>query len=169
MLLYMYIAPGQGHTTPWGQMLLLTESPYHFAHSLQVLKQSLWSMILNKFLMISYIVYSPGARADNPLWTNFWCQQKVYITLPICCRFKKKIALKSDFVYIFFMFHHMYIAPGRGWQSIRDKILMTTERPFRFAHMLQVSKWSLLNLILYTFLMISARTYIAPGQRQKTP
>ena len=31
----------QGQTTPWGQMLMSTESPYHFAHSLKVLKQSL--------------------------------------------------------------------------------------------------------------------------------
>ena len=81
----------------------------------------------------------------------------------------KKIALKSDFIYIFlFMFHHMYIAPGRGRQSIGDKILMTTERPFLFAHMLQVSKWSLRNLILYTFLMI-LYMYIAPGQGHTTP
>ena len=59
----------------------------------------------------------------------------------LCCRFKK-IALKSDFMYIFFMFHHiyMYTVPGMGRQSIGDKILMTTERPFLFAHMLQVSK-----------------------------
>ena len=41
MLLYMYIAPGQGQTTPWGQMLMSTECPYHFAHLLQVLKQSI--------------------------------------------------------------------------------------------------------------------------------
>ena len=34
------------------------------------------------------------------------------------------------------MFHHIYIAPGRGRQSIGDKILMTTERPFLFTHML---------------------------------
>ena len=45
---------------------------------------------------------------------------------------------------------------------------MTTEEPFLFAHMLQVSKRSLRNLILYTFLMI-LYMYIAPGQRQKTP
>ena len=38
-LIYVYI--GQGQTTPWGQMLMSTESPYHFAHLLQVLKQSL--------------------------------------------------------------------------------------------------------------------------------
>ena len=27
-------SPGQGQTTPWGQMLMSTESPYHFAHLL---------------------------------------------------------------------------------------------------------------------------------------
>ena len=39
MLLYTYIAPRQGQTTPWGQMLMPTESPYHFAHLLQVLNE----------------------------------------------------------------------------------------------------------------------------------
>ena len=34
----------------------------------------------------------------------------------------------------------MYIASGRGRQSTGDTILMTTEMPFLFAHMLQVSK-----------------------------
>ena len=64
------------------------------------------------------------------------------------------------------MFHHMYIAPGRGRQSTGDKILMTTERPFLFANMLKVSKQSLRNLILYTFLMI-LYIYTAPGKGQK--
>ena len=66
----------------------------------------------------------------------------------------------------------MYIAPGRGRQSIRDKIgdkiLMSTEMHFLFAHMLQFSKCSLPNLIFYPFLMI-LYMYIAPGQGQKTP
>ena len=72
------------------------------------------------------------------------------------------------YMHFFFMFDHMYITPGRGRQSIGDKILMTTERPLLFAHMLQVSKSSLQNLILCTFLMI-LYMYIAPGQGQKTP
>ena len=38
--LCMYIAPRQEQTTPWIQMLMSAESPYHFAHLLQVLKQS---------------------------------------------------------------------------------------------------------------------------------
>ena len=42
-------SPGQGYTTPWGQMLMSTESPYHFTHLLQISEQSLGSMILNTF------------------------------------------------------------------------------------------------------------------------
>ena len=89
MILYRYIAPGQGQTTPWGQTFDVHRKP------------------------LSLCPFVAGL---------------------------KKIALKSDFIYIFFMFHHMYIAPGRGRQSTGDKILMTTQRPFLFAHMLQVSK-----------------------------
>ena len=37
------------------------------------------------------------------------------------------------------MFFHMYIA-GRARQPFVDKILMSTERPWHFAHLLQVSK-----------------------------
>ena len=113
---HMYIAPGQGQTTPLGQTFDVNRKP------------------------LSLCLFVAGL---------------------------KQIALKSDFIYIFFMFHHMYIAPGRGRQSIGDKLLMTTERPFLFAHMLQVSKWSLRNLILYTFLMI---LYMySPGTRAENP
>ena len=61
----MYIAPGQGQTTPWEQMLISTESPYHFAHLLQVLKQS-----LHVFFMFFH-VYIARAGADNSLGTKF--------------------------------------------------------------------------------------------------
>ena len=37
MVLYMYTAPGQEQTIAWGQTFYVKkESPYHFAHSLQV-------------------------------------------------------------------------------------------------------------------------------------
>ena len=84
-------------------------------------------------------IYSPRAGADNPLGTNVDVNRKPLSLCSIVAGLKK-IALKFDFIYIFFMLHHMYIAPGRGRQSTGDKILMTTERPFLFAHMLQVSK-----------------------------
>ena len=62
----------------------------------------------------------------------------------------------------------MYIAPGMCRQPTGDKNFMTIERPFLFAHILQVTNWPLQNLILYTFFMI-LYMYIAPGQGQTAP
>ena len=93
--------------------------------------------------MLLYYVYSPRAEADNPLGTNVDVNRKCLSLCPYVASFKT-ISLKSDFIevffFFFFMFFHMYIAPGRGRQHIGDKILMTTERPFLFAHMLHVLK-----------------------------
>ena len=76
MLLYMYIVtPGQGQTTPWGQMLMSTESPYHFAHLLQVLKQS-----LHVFHVFPH-VYSLGQGQTNPRGKNFNVNRR---TLSFC-------------------------------------------------------------------------------------
>ena len=87
-------------------------------------------------------VYSPRAGADNPLGTNVDVNRKCLSLCPYVASFKT-ISLKSDFIHVFFfffMFFHMYIAPGRGSQHIGDKTLMTTERPFPLSHMLHVLK-----------------------------
>ena len=52
----MYVAPGQGQTTPWGQMLMSTESPYHLSFKTISLKYD-FKHILNDFIH----VYSPRA------------------------------------------------------------------------------------------------------------
>ena len=89
MILYMYIAPGQGQTTPWGQTFDVNRKPISLCPFVAGLKK--------KFFEVRFHIH-------------------------------------------FFHVSPMYIALGRGRQSIGDKILMTTERPFLFAHMLQVSK-----------------------------
>ena len=89
MILYMYIAPGQGQTTPWGQ-------------NFDVNRNSL-----------------PLCPFVDSLKTNLF---------------------EISFFIIFICLFHMYIALGRGRQPTGDKKFMTTERPFLFAHMLQVSK-----------------------------
>ena len=48
--------------------------------------------------------------------------------------------MKSDFFTVFYVFYHMYIAPGSGRQPIGYNFFMTTERTFLFVYMLQVSK-----------------------------
>ena len=42
-------------------------------------------------------------------------------------------------------------SPAAGADSPREQILMSTEKPYHFTHLLQVSKKSLLGLILYNF------------------
>ena len=89
--------------------------------------------------MILYMYIAPGKRQTTPWGQTFDVTRKPSSLCPFVAGFKK-IALKSDYISFFFMFHHMYIATDRGRQPIGDKIFMTTERPFLFAHMLQVSK-----------------------------
>ena len=57
-------------------------------------------------------VYSPGARAENPLGTNFRCQQKAPITSTICCKFQTNL-FEFWFYTHFSFFFHTYIAPGQ--------------------------------------------------------
>ena len=163
-------SPRQGQTTHWGQKFYDNRKAFSlcpYAASFKMISsKSDFIHIFNNFIH----VYSPGKRAKKTLGTNFWCQQKALITSTICCKFQTNLFEAWFFTIFFFFvcFFHIYIAPGRGRQPIGDKNFMTTERPFLFAHMLQVSKWSLRNLILYTFLII-LYMYIAPGKGQKKP
>ena len=59
----MYIAAGQGQTTPGDKILMSTETSCHFGHLLQVEKKSHCHDFIN--------LYSAGAGADNPLGTKF--------------------------------------------------------------------------------------------------
>ena len=110
-------------------------------------------------------VYSPRAGEDNPLGINVDVNRKPLTLCPFVAGLKK-MALKSDFIYIFFMFHHMYIATGRGRQSIGDKILMTTERPLPTCCKFQND---LFEFWFYTHFLIILYMYIAPGQGQTNP
>ena len=102
MILYMYIAPGQGQTAPRGQSLISTEMSCHFIHLLQVSKKCLWSLILNNFFHDLIHVYSPRAGIDSLQGTKLPCQQKGLITLPICCKFQRNL-FEVWFYTIFFM------------------------------------------------------------------
>ena len=71
-----------------------------------------------------------------------------------------KTSLWSLILYNFFSWFNTCIEPrGRGRQSPGDKLLMLTERPYHFTHLLQVSKKSLWSLILYNFFHDLIRVY----------
>ena len=95
----MYIAAGQGQG--------LTT---HFDINKNIL--SLWSFVASLKSPIHFFNEfmhegSPGAGADNPLGTTFWCQQEHLVTSVICCNFEK-ISLKTDFIHFFHDFIHVY-------------------------------------------------------------
>ena len=103
IILYMYIALGQGQTAPRAQSFDVNRnilSLHSFVASFK--KMSLKSDFIHFFHDLIY-VYSPGSGADSPHGTKFWCQQKCLVTSFICCKFQKK-CLWSLILYIFFMF-----------------------------------------------------------------
>ena len=66
----MYIAAGQGQTTPEDKILMSTGTSCHFGHLLQVPKIYFKSDFIHFFHGFIH-VYSPGAGADNPLVMKF--------------------------------------------------------------------------------------------------
>ena len=83
----MYIAPGQGQTTPWEQNFDVNRKPLALCPFDASLKKR--NLILYTFLMILHMYIALGQGQ-----TTFWGQTfdvKALITLPICCRFTKKL------------------------------------------------------------------------------
>ena len=76
-----------------------TETSCHFGHLLQVSKKSLSDFI--HFFHDFIHVYSPGARAENPLGTKFDVNRNI-LSLRSFVASLKKISLKSDFIHFFF-------------------------------------------------------------------
>ena len=72
-------SPRAGTDNPFG-----TESPYHFAHSLQVKKKSDFLHTFNDFIY----VYRPGAWADNPLEETFAVYRKPLSLCPFVAGLK---------------------------------------------------------------------------------
>ena len=87
MVLYMYIAPGQGQTTlgekSWSQQKGLITLPI----CCKLKKKSLWSLILYIFFHVYIHSYSPGTGAKKPLESFFLYKHKPCVTLVICCKF----------------------------------------------------------------------------------
>ena len=71
MILYMYIVPGQGQTTPWGQNFDVKRKPLSLRPFVASFKQiSLNSDFIHIFFYVFPHVYSPGAEADNILMST---------------------------------------------------------------------------------------------------
>ena len=149
---YTCIYPQGSGWQPLGvEIFMSTGTSWHFGHLLQVSKKSLWSLILYNFFHDFTHVYIPGAGADSPQGTNFLMSTEMFCHFIYLLQVSKK-CLWSLILYIFFHdLIHVY-SPGAGADSPQgDIILMSTERPYHFTHLLQVSKKSLLSDFIHVY------------------
>ena len=116
----MYIAEGQGQTTPGDKILMSTETSCHVSHLLQVSKKSFEVWFYTIFFMILYMYIALGQGLTNPWRWNF-CQQEHLVTLVICCKFQKNLFEAWFYTLFFFMILCMYIVPGQGQTAPRGQ------------------------------------------------
>ena len=96
----MYIAAGQGQTTPWDNILMSTETSCPFGHVLQVSKNISVKSDFIQFFMILYMYIVPGQRLTTPWGQNFYVNRNI-LSLRSFVASLKKISLKSDFIHFF--------------------------------------------------------------------
>ena len=140
MILYMYIAPGQGQTAPRGQSFDVNRNLLSLHSLVASLKKNDFEVWFYTIFFHDLIhVYSPEAGAESPMGQNFDVNRKALSLYPFVASFKE-ISLKSDFIQ--FVFHdlmHVYSPGAGGIQPPGDKVLMSTETTCHFGHLLLVS------------------------------
>ena len=118
----MYIAAGQGQTTPGNKILMSTETSCHFSHLLQVSKNRFEVWFYTFFFMILYmhIHVSPGQGLTTPRGRNFYVNRNILSLWSFVASFKKHL-FEVWYYAIFFMILYMYIAPGQGQTAPRGQ------------------------------------------------
>ena len=118
----MYIAAGQGQTTPGDKILMSTNllSLQSFATSFK--KISLKSDFIQFFFMIlyMYIHVAPGQGLTTPTGRNFYVNRNILSLWSFVASSKKNL-FEVWFYAIFFMILYMYIAPGQGQTAPRGQ------------------------------------------------
>ena len=88
--------------------------------------------------MILYIHIALGQGQTTSLGQTFDVNRKPLSLCPFVASLNKS-ALKSDFIYIFFMFHHYVCSPGQGQKIHWGQNFDDNRKVFSLCHMLQVS------------------------------
>ena len=103
MIVYMYIVPGQGLTTPWGRNFDANRnilSLRSFVTSFKTI--SLKSDFTHFFFIILYMYIAPGQAQAAPKGQSFDGNKNVLSLHSFVASFKT-MSLKSDFIHFFFM------------------------------------------------------------------
>ena len=163
----MYIAAGRGRQSTGDKILMTIERHFLFVHMLQVSTWSLRNLILYTFVMILYMYITHWAKAENPLRTNFWCQQKALITSTICCNFQTNL-FEFWFYTHFLMFFHEYIAPGQGQTTLCGQNPDVNRKALSLCPFVASYKNYLWSLILYIIFHVFIHVY-SPGTGADNP
>ena len=122
----MYIAAGQGQTTPGDKILMSTETSCHYGHLLEVSDKSLCSLILYNFCHDFIRVYSPGAGVDYPWGQNCNVNRNLLSLRSFNTGFKH-ISFKSDFIHFIHDFIHVYSPEAGADNPLGTKFLCQQE------------------------------------------
>ena len=139
MILYMYIVLGQGLTTPWGWNFSVNRNILSLRSFVANLKKISLKSDFIQFFSWFYTCIAPGQRQTSPRGQCFDVNRNVLSLHSFVASFKN-MSLKSDFIPFLYDLRYVYSTGVGGRQPPGDKILMSTERPYPFTHLLQVSK-----------------------------
>ena len=117
MILYMYIAPGHGQTTPWGQNFDVNKNSLSLCPFVASLKKI---SLKSDFLTCFYVFYSSRQGQITHWGQKFYDNRKAFSLCPYVASFKMKIS-KSDFIHIFNDFIHLY-SPAARAQSYQSSL-----------------------------------------------
>ena len=174
----MYIALGQGLTTPWGQNLYVKRnimSLWPFLASFVCLFICLcWGLTSQSTIFQSCRDGATASWVINQYFRGVKCLAQGHNTAavgiepptsrsgvrhsttepphsPLASLIKNIFEFEVWFYTIFFMILYMYTAPGKGQTAPGDKVLMSTETSCHFIHFCKFKKKCLWSLILYNF------------------
>ena len=124
----MYISPGQGQTTPWGQNFDVNRKPLPLCPFVAGLKKiSLKSDFIYIFFMFHHMYIALGRGRQIHWGQNFDDNRKAFSLCPYVASFIM-ISFKSDFIYIFNDFIHIY-SPGKGQKTPWGQIFYVNRKP----------------------------------------
>ena len=99
-------------------------------------------------------------------WYTFGWKWRVFVTIWDCRTHVHMTSMTSSVERTDLDFKiSVALLRGKGRKPLGNKLLMSTESPYHFDHLLQVSNKSLWILILYTFFNVFPHVY-SPGQGQ---
>ena len=151
MILYTCIAPGQGHTTPWGQIFDVNRKPLPICPFVAGLKNCVEVRFYTYFFHVLQYVYSSGQGQTIHWGQNFDDKRKAFSLYPYVASFKM-ISSKSDFIHIFNDFIHFYIAPGQGQKTSLGQTFDVNRKPLSLEPFIaSVKQISLNSDFIYIF------------------